>query len=56
MDIATALSVSEMGISRRLNGLTPFTAEELIRLSRALNVPVAAFFTPAPALAEEKAS
>ena len=43
-EIASVLSVSPMAISRRLNGITPFNAEELIKLSKALRAPVGAFF------------
>ena len=43
-EIASVLSVSLMAISRRLNGITPFNAEELIKLSKALRTPVGDFF------------
>lgn len=43
-DLAEALHVSKMSITRRLNGSVPFTADELIDLGVFLNVPVGAFF------------
>ena len=48
-EIASVLSVSPMAISRRLNGITPFNAEELIKLARRMNTPIAAFFESTPA-------
>lgn len=42
--MAKTLSVSRMSMHRRMTGSTPFTAEELIRLSRVIGVPVSAFF------------
>lgn len=42
--IADALSMSSMAISRRMRGETPFSPEELSRLSVLLNKPVGAFF------------
>ena len=49
--LAAALNISEMAISRRINGRTPFTPEELITLARHFRVNVAYFFDT-PALAE----
>lgn len=42
--IAEALSVSPMAISRRMNGDTPYTPEELIKVGKLLSVPVGVFF------------
>mgnify|MGYP001424447924 CR=1 FL=1 len=42
--LASVLNLSEMAISRRINGSTPFSPAELIRLSRHFNVPAAYFF------------
>ena len=42
--MAETLNVSEMSISRRMNGTTPFSAEELSRLSNLMDTPVGAFF------------
>ena len=42
--LASVLSLSEMAISRRVNGVTPFTPEELIRLSQHFGVPAGYFF------------
>ena len=47
--LAEVLNVSTMGVSRRINGNTPLTAEELIKLAKALGTPVAAFFGEVPA-------
>lgn len=43
-DLAAILNTSRMAIVRRMNGSVPFTADELIKLSRALDVPVGSFF------------
>jgi len=43
-DLAAALSVSRMAVTRRLNGTVPFTDHELITLAKTLDVPVGAFF------------
>lgn len=43
-DLAAALNVSRMAVTRRLNGTVPFTDRELIKLSERLDVPVGAFF------------
>lgn len=42
--LAEALNISKMAITRRFNGSVPFTDRELIVLGRYLNVPVGAFF------------
>ncbi len=42
--IAAVLNLSEMAVSRRVNGVTPFTPEELILLSRHFGVPAGYFF------------
>lgn len=42
--LATVLNLSEMAMSRRMNGLTPFSPGELIRISRHFGVAVAYFF------------
>ena len=42
--MALVLGLSEMAISRRLNGVTAFSAEELIKLAHAMNIQVGAFF------------
>lgn len=44
VDLAQILNTSRMAVSRRMNGTTPFTADELILLSTALKVPVGEFF------------
>jgi transcriptional regulator with XRE-family HTH domain len=46
--IADALHLSRMAVWRRMEGETPFTPEEMIRLSRVMDVPVAAFYTETP--------
>ena len=43
-DIAVELSMSEMAVSRRMKGDTPFSPEELSRIAALLDVPVATFF------------
>ena len=43
-DIAEVLHVSRMAVGRRFNGTVPFTANELIALSKHFGVPVGAFF------------
>ncbi|MGW9021295.1 helix-turn-helix domain-containing protein [Leucobacter chromiiresistens] len=43
-DVAQALGVSRMAVSRRLSGETSFSAEELIVLRDVLGVPVGRFF------------
>lgn len=43
-ELAQALSMSEMAMSRRMKGETPFAPEELSRLADALSTPVATFF------------
>jgi|GEM_PF-1827383 len=43
-ELAVALGVSRMAVTRRLNGTVPFTDRELILLSKRLAVPVGAFF------------
>lgn len=55
-DVAAQLGVSQPAVSRRLAGYVDFSASELESLADLFNVPVAAFFTPATALAEGKAS
>lgn len=42
--LADTLGVTKMSMSRRMNGHTPFTAEELIRISEPLGVPATQFF------------
>jgi transcriptional regulator with XRE-family HTH domain len=42
--LASVLNLSEMAISRRVNGVTPLTPEELIRLSRHFGIPAGYFF------------
>lgn len=42
--VATALNLSEMGVSRRFNGKTPLSPAELITLSRLFGVTVSQFF------------
>ena len=42
--IASVLNLSEMAVSRRVNGVTPFTPEELILIGRHFGVPVGYFF------------
>lgn len=48
-DLATILGTSRMAVSRRLNGHTSFTAEELSKLAEGLDVPVGQFFGEVPA-------
>ena len=43
-ELASVLSLSKMGITRRFNGSVPFTDRELILLGKHLGVPVGAFF------------
>lgn len=43
-ELADAMHMTPMSMSRRLAGSTPFTPEELIRLGRVLGTPVATFF------------
>lgn len=43
-ELADALNVSRMAITRRFNGSVDYTATELVTLGRFLHVPVAAFF------------
>lgn len=43
-ELAAALNLSEMAMSRRMNGITPFSPAELIRASRHCGVGVASFF------------
>lgn len=42
--LADAISVSPMAMSRRMSGVTPFTPEELIKLSQTLKTSVGSFF------------
>lgn len=42
--VALALTLSPMAVSRRFSGQTPFEPEELIRLSALLGVSVSQFF------------
>lgn len=49
VDLAAALRMSPMAISRRMSGATPFTPEELIAISRHFGVPVGTFFGEAVA-------
>lgn len=42
--VAAVLNMSEMAMSRRMNGRTPFTPEELITLARHFAVPAGYFF------------
>lgn len=46
--IADALSISRSSVVERLAGRVPFTAEEILTLSIALNTPIFRFF-PTPA-------
>lgn len=43
-EIATALGLSQTGVSRRLSGRVAFDGPELAALAALLDVPVAAFF------------
>lgn len=43
-EVAGAIHLSRMAISRRLAGDTPFTPEELITVAGLCEVPVASFF------------
>jgi transcriptional regulator with XRE-family HTH domain len=43
-DLACSLQISSMAMSRRMSGATPFTPEELIRLSQELDIAIAEFF------------
>lgn len=42
--VGEVLNISEMGVSRRFNGKTPFSPSELIQLAALFNVPVSTFF------------
>lgn len=42
--LASVLNMSHMAISRRVNGVTPFTPEDLICLSHHFGVPAGYFF------------
>lgn len=42
--LADSINLSRMAMSRRFGGETPFTPEELIKLSQVLDTPVATFF------------
>lgn len=44
VDLADALNLSKMAITRRFNGSVPFTDRELIVLGERLGCPVGAFF------------
>ncbi len=44
VDLASALNLSKMGVTRRFNGSVPFSDRELIVLAKYLDVPVGAFF------------
>lgn len=44
-DLAEMLHLSRMAVHRRMTGAVPFTADELIALSRAMDVPVGEFFS-----------
>lgn len=48
-NLAAALSMSEMAISRRMSGSTPFAPEELIRAAQFLGRSVGSFFGEAAA-------
>lgn len=50
-DLAAALGVSQMTISRRLNGRAPFDVEELAAVALALDVPLATLVTEPTAAA-----
>jgi plasmid maintenance system antidote protein VapI len=43
-ELATTLNLSSMAFSRRVNGHTPFTPEELIRVADRLGTSVAELF------------
>lgn len=43
--LAAGLHVSRMAMWRRMTGETPFTAEEMIVVSRVIGVPVSAFYS-----------
>lgn len=50
--LARRLDVSEMWVSRRLRGVTEFSADDVVRVAEALDVPAAQFLpvaTPARA-------
>lgn len=48
-DLAAELEVSEMYVSRRLNGQTPIHLNDLELIADALGVPIAQFLPPVPA-------
>ena len=43
-ELAFALSMTEMAMSRRMKGQTPFSPEELSRMADVLSTPVSTFF------------
>lgn len=43
-ELATALSLSPMAISRRMSGATPFAPQELIKAAQVLHTSVSALF------------
>ena len=47
-DLAAFMGVTPNTVSRRLRGVTPFSAIELARLASWLDVPVERFFAPIP--------
>ncbi|MFF2632003.1 hypothetical protein ACFVR6_03880 [Microbacterium sp. NPDC058021] len=54
--MSSALHLSRMAMWRRITGETPLTGEELITLSKVLDVPVGAFFSESSAASVELAS
>lgn len=48
-EFGAALNLSQSGVSRRLDGKTPFTLDELAAAADFLDVPVSAFFGEARA-------
>jgi len=48
-EIAKALHLTKMAVSRRMRGDTSFTAEEIFTLSEFLQVPIASLFTSSSA-------
>jgi transcriptional regulator with XRE-family HTH domain len=46
-ELADELGLSRMSMNRRMNGATPFTPEELLRLATRLGVPVSELFEEA---------
>lgn len=47
--LADLTGLTQAYISRRMTGETPFDVDDLDKVAVALGVPVATFFTPAPA-------